>query len=116
MLEVPDVGGDTMWASLQDAYDRLSEPVRAMCDQLIAIHHDPWFAADVEAQGRLRVGRRTAREAPSRLHPVVRTHPENGRNGLFVNPQFTQMILGLSPSTRRLRSSTCSTGTASSPS
>ena len=51
MLEAPEVGGDTMWASLQDAYDGLAEPVRAMCDQLIAIHHDPWFAADVAERG-----------------------------------------------------------------
>ena len=33
MLEAPDVGGDTMWASLQDAYDGLAPPVRAMCDE-----------------------------------------------------------------------------------
>src|SRR5262249_8741204 len=51
MVEAPAVGGDTMWASLQDAYDGLAEPVRAMCDRLLAIHFDPWFAADVDARG-----------------------------------------------------------------
>jgi alpha-ketoglutarate-dependent sulfate ester dioxygenase len=97
MLEVPDVGGDTMWASLQDAYDRLSEPVRAMCDQLIAIHHDPWFAAEVEAKGGYEWHGEWHEKLLPAIHPVVRTHPENGRNGLFVNPHFTQMIFGLSP-------------------
>jgi alpha-ketoglutarate-dependent taurine dioxygenase len=96
MLACPDVGGDTTWASLQDAYDRLAEPVRAMCDTLIAIHFDPWFAADVEAMGGYEwQGVRHDKLLPA-LHPVVRTHPENGRNGLFVNQQFTQSILGLS--------------------
>jgi taurine dioxygenase len=96
MVTAPEVGGDTMWASLQDAYDRLAEPVRAMCDTLIAIHFDPWFAADVDAQGGYEwQGEWREKLLPS-LHPVVRTHPENGRNGLFVNGQFTQAILGLS--------------------
>jgi alpha-ketoglutarate-dependent sulfate ester dioxygenase len=96
MLEAPEVGGDTTWASLQDAYDRLAEPVRAMCDTLIAIHFDPWFAADVEARGGYEwQGVHYDKLLPA-LHPVVRTHPENGRNGLFVNQQFTQTILGLS--------------------
>jgi taurine dioxygenase len=67
MLEAPEVGGDTMWASLEDAYDALAPVVRTMCDKLVPA-----------------------------LHPVVRTHPENGRNGLFVNGQFTQALLGLS--------------------
>jgi alpha-ketoglutarate-dependent taurine dioxygenase len=96
MLECPEVGGDTTWASLQDAYDRLAEPIRSLCDSLIAIHFDPWFAADVEARGGYEwEGKRYDKLLPA-LHPVVRTHPENGRNGLFVNPQFTQSILGLS--------------------
>ena len=96
MVDCPEVGGDTTWASLQDAYDRLSEPVRTMCDSLIAIHFDPWFAADVQARGGYEwEGERYETLLPA-LHPVVRTHPENGRNGLFVNPQFTQSILGLS--------------------
>jgi taurine dioxygenase len=96
MVTAPEVGGDTTWASLQDAYDRLSEPVRALCDTLVAIHFDPWFAADVDARGGYEwQGVHHEKLLPA-LHPVVRTHPENGRNGLFVNPQFTQTILGLS--------------------
>jgi alpha-ketoglutarate-dependent taurine dioxygenase len=96
MLECPEVGGDTSWSSLQDAYDRLAEPVRTMCDSLIAIHFDPWFAADVDARGGYEWHGEFHEKLLPALHPVVRTHPENGRNGLFVNPQFTQSIFGLS--------------------
>ena len=69
---------------------------RDLCDRLIAIHHDPWFAADVDAKGGYRWDGEWREKLLPALHPVVRTHPENGRNGLFVNPQFTQMILGFS--------------------
>ena len=96
MLEVPEVGGDTMWASLQDAYDGLAPPVRAMCDQLIAIHHDPWFAADVAERGGYEWDGTWRDKLLPALHPVVRTRPETGRNGLFVNRQFTRSLLGLS--------------------
>ncbi len=96
MLEAPDVGGDTMWASLQDAYDGLASPVRAMCDELIAIHHDPWFAADVAERGGYEWDGTWRDKLLPSLHPVVRTHPETGRNGLFVNRQFTRSLLGLS--------------------
>ncbi len=96
MLAAPEVGGDTMWSSLQDAYDRLSDPVRGMCDQLIAVHFDPWFAAEVDARGGYEWHGEWHDKLLPALHPVVRTHPENGRRGLFVNPQFTQTILGLS--------------------
>jgi alpha-ketoglutarate-dependent taurine dioxygenase len=96
MMEAPEVGGDTTWSSLQDAYDRLAEPVRAMCDQLIAIHFDPWFAAEADTRGGYEWHGEWHDKLLPALHPVVRIHPETGRKGLFVNPQFTQSILGLS--------------------
>ena len=96
MREAPEVGGDTMWVSLQAAYDGLSEPLRRMCDELVAWHHDPWFAADVEAQGGYEWdGVHHDRLYPA-AHPVVRTHPETGRKGLFVNSQFTSFVEGMS--------------------
>jgi taurine dioxygenase len=96
MLTCPDTGGDTEWASLQDAYDGLADPVRTLCDQLTAVHFDPWFAADVAARGGYEWNGEHFDKLLPALHPVVRTHPENGRRGLFVNPQFTQTVLGLS--------------------
>lgn len=95
MREVPDSGGDTSWINMQAAYDGLSEKMRAFCDELIAWHHDPFFAADVEAKGGYEWdGRHHDRLLPT-SHPVVREHPETGRKGLFVNPQFTRFLEGL---------------------
>lgn len=102
MAECPDVGGDTVWASLQDAYDGLSDPVKALCDQLIAVHYDPWFAAQVDTDGGFDWDGVHHDKLVPAIHPVIRTHPENGRKGLFVNGHFTQMILGLSELESRL--------------
>ena len=115
MPDCPEVGGDTMWASLQDAYDRLSEPVRTMCDTLIAIHFDPWFAADVDARGRLRVARRALREAPPRPPPGG-PHPSRERSQRPVreppvHPDHPRAV----EARERRPSSTCSTATVSQP-
>ena len=94
---MPEVGGDTLWANMQAAYDALADPVRDLCDRLMAIHWDPFFAADVEAAGGcMWYGRRVERLRPV-LQPVVRIHPESGRRGLFVNRNFTTQLLDLSP-------------------
>lgn len=80
MVECPDHGGDTMWASTYAAYDHLSTPVRELCDGLTALH-------DAQPHGR---PDRTA------IHPVVRVHPDTGRRALFVNEHFTRRIVELS--------------------
>jgi alpha-ketoglutarate-dependent taurine dioxygenase len=46
---VPESGGDTMWANLQAAYDALAEPLKGLCDQLIAYHYSESYAADAAA-------------------------------------------------------------------
>jgi taurine dioxygenase len=95
-IEVPAVGGDTLWINLQAAYDALPAELQRMCEQLTAIHYDPFFAADIEAAGGCTWdGKRIERLRPV-LHPVVRVHPETGRKGLFVNENFTSSILGFS--------------------
>jgi alpha-ketoglutarate-dependent taurine dioxygenase len=93
---LPEVGGDTLWVSLQAAYDALSAPIRELCDGLTAIHYDPFFAADVEAAGGCRWDGHQIDKLRPVLHPVVRVHPETGRKGLFVNENFTSSLLGLS--------------------
>ena len=93
-VEVPDLGGDTLWADAGAAYDGLPADVRAHIDGLRAVHD--WRTSfglamppeDVE---------RLSSEFPPIEHPVVRVHPETGRRTLFVNPIFTQHVVGLDP-------------------
>ena len=95
-VEVPEVGGDTLWADMAAAYDALSPSLRGFLDGLTATH-TPNKAGDYFAQRDTTQGdkaAKTAQAAPMR-HPVVRVHPETGRPSLFVNPLFTLKIDGL---------------------
>jgi alpha-ketoglutarate-dependent taurine dioxygenase len=90
-IQVPPEGGDTCFANLQLAYEALPEATRERIDGLKAIHS--W------AQSRLNSGSRPATEAENRLappvaHPLVRTHPETGRRGLYLG-NHTSHIEGL---------------------
>ena len=94
----PGGGGDTLWSSLYAAYDALSPAVRNMIEDLTAIHdYYMSFGASVLAgEGGIQQLARDIIELPPVEHPVVRTHPETGRKGLFVNRTFTKEIKGLS--------------------
>ncbi len=93
-IEVPEVGGDTLWADMGAAYDGLSDALKEQLDGLVAEHdwlYSFGLGMDPETRDELR------KDFPAVHHPVVRTHPETGRKTLFVNRGFTQKILGLSP-------------------
>ena len=94
-LEIPPVGGDTIWADMTGAYESLSAPLRAFLDTLTATH-SPTKAGEYFA-GRDATGGRAARQSAmtATRHPVVRMHPETGERSLFVNPLFTDKIDGL---------------------
>ncbi|SEP53004.1 TauD/TfdA dioxygenase family protein [Amycolatopsis saalfeldensis] len=92
LVEVPPVGGDTMWADMGAAYDNLPADVRERVDGLTAVHDfipgfDRFTDPDLLARWQERF--------PPVEHPVVRTHPETGRRTLFVNQSFTTHIVGL---------------------
>ena len=80
MIECPDVGGDTMWASTYAAYEALSTPLQELCAGLTALH-------DAAPHGQPEV---------NAIHPVVRIHPQTGRRALFVNQHFTRRLVELS--------------------
>lgn len=96
-IDVPESGGDTLFASMYAAYDALSERMKQYLDGLVAVH-------DVVAYG-LRSGlfeTEDTRQAILRMpvpseHPLVCTHPETGRKMLFVNQAWTTKIRGLDP-------------------
>ena len=91
-LEVPAVGGDTLWADMGAAYDCLDDATKERIDGLTAVH-DWW---DTFGRGMAPEQRDALRpQFPPVAHPVVRTHPETGRKTLFVNAAFTQHIVDM---------------------
>ncbi len=93
---VPEVGGDTLFANMEAAYDGLSEALKERLDGMIAIHDNQNFLNAMRKRGASEedIAARAKQFPPSR-HPVVRTHPISGRKSLYVNRAFTRSIEGL---------------------
>jgi len=95
--EIPDVGGDTLFADMGQAYDDLSETLKEQLDGLTAIHDAVGFRQRMREKGASEDEVNAMRERyPAQEHPVVRTHPNTGRKTLYVNRAFTQSIVGMS--------------------
>lgn len=81
-VECPPVGGDTMWANMALAYEKLPEDVKQKIAGLRARHSiEASFGAAMPADKRLALHA----QFPDAEHPVVRTHPETGEKILYVN-------------------------------
>ena len=96
--QLPESGGDTIWANMQAAYEALSQPMRDFLIGLDAIHD---FARGFPTRGIVAKAAgadkhaKALEEHPPVIHPVIRTHPETGANSLFVNYGFTSRIKGI---------------------
>ena len=81
-VECPPVGGDTMWANMVLAYEKLPETIKQQIEGLRARHSiEASFGAAMPIEKRLAL----KAAYPDAEHPVVRTHPETGEKVLFVN-------------------------------
>ncbi len=97
-IEVPPYGGDTLFADQQAAFDALSPGLKETLAGLKAVHSASreYGVHGISAQTRKSMDSAVAADAPEYEHPVVRTHPETGRKGLYVNPAFTLRFAGWS--------------------
>lgn len=98
--QMPPVGGDTLWASAYEAYDRLSPAYQRFLEGLTATHVGQHFV-DL-AKRNEKIVMRENRGSPENIgqdltavHPIVRTNPVTGWKGLFVNREFTKQVNGL---------------------
>ncbi len=85
-IEVPSVGGNTLFASMYAAYEALSPAMQARLEGLEALN--------AYVLGDTRRGTLTP-DARRHVHPVVRVHPATGRKALYINRLMTQYIVGM---------------------
>ena len=79
---LPDLGGDTIWASMYHAYDALSDKMKAQLEGLTATHDGRIAFGRFNPDGKYNVS----------VHPVVPRHPVTGKKLIYVNRGFTSHI------------------------
>lgn len=97
---LPPTGGDTLWASGYEIYDRLSPAMQVFLEGLTATHDAKFFLEEAERLGN--PVRKGIRGSPlnqgaslQAVHPVIRTNPVTGWKSVFVNKGFTRRINGV---------------------
>ena len=95
--EVPEVGGDTLFANMHLAYEALSDQMKRLCEGLTAVHD----IARVFARRLNQPAEELREKYPPARHPVIRTHPESGKRVVYVNTAFTSHVEGMSASESR---------------
>ena len=96
--EIPENGGDTMFANLYLAYETLSDPMKAMLDGRKAVNSSQKGDAAAGRQKSVDENPKDASDVQTEsTHPALRTHPETGRQALYVNRGHTVCFEGATP-------------------
>lgn len=93
--EVPAAGGDTEFASMYAAYDALSDGMKKFLRGLRAVNSSAMADVSKTREDRIAEAGHDTEEEYEAVHPVVRTHPETGRQSLYVNVAHTARFEGL---------------------
>lgn len=96
---IPEAGGDTAFRSTAAAYDALSDKMKALIDDLEAIH-DYGHLYEMGWRNGIPLSEQMGDALMKGLlhsHPLVRTHPVTGRKWLTVNKTYTRFVQGLPP-------------------
>ena len=91
----PKVGGDTLWADMEAAYEGLDDATKEEIEGLTAMHDwKPFRQAMYAKPGTEELVKELKAKYPPSEHPIVRTHPVSGRKAIYVNNPFTTNITG----------------------
>ena len=100
-VTIPPYGGNTVWANTAAAYDALPGPLKAMVDDLWAVHTNSYDYAQRDEEHEQPDANYTRDDFVSQLfetvHPVVRVHPETGERSLVLG-NFVKNFVGLNSS------------------
>jgi len=102
-IELPVVGGDTLWASMHSVYEGLSDGLKSELAELEVVHDMGAFRNGAyESGGNVGIVEAMG-QAGMAVHPVIARHPVSGRPYLNVSESFTRWIIGMSaPESARL--------------
>ncbi|MGI9604019.1 MAG: TauD/TfdA dioxygenase family protein [Acidimicrobiales bacterium] len=90
-VEVPSEGGATYWSNLYQAYDELSDELKATIADVKGIGFNPYAAGG--GQSIAGPNQHTVdHEVPDFPHPIARTHPDTGRTALYMS-MFMQRLI-----------------------
>lgn len=93
-VEVPGEGGDTLIADCCAAYNALSDERKAQLDGL-KLHHSYKHFMETREHGAMKLSPEIERENPDVVHPLVRTHPADGRKALWPSTGTVTEIVGM---------------------
>ena len=95
-VNVPKIGGDTIWANMSAAYDSLTDGWKEDLEGLEAIHDMGTFRNDFYNEGGINSVNSALKNVGSAVHKVVEIHPISGKKYLNVNQAFTRNIVNIS--------------------
>jgi taurine dioxygenase len=98
----PSRGGDTEFCNMYQVYDALPDDVRRRAAGRTAINHpsklrNPRVLVSTARPDAKEYYAATESLVPDMHHPVIRTHPETGKQAVYVSPRFSLAIDGLEP-------------------
>jgi taurine dioxygenase len=92
-VNLPSSGGDTQYVNMHDAFDDLPADTKQRINGLKAVHV---YLSKYSPRPLGKISEESRRNLPQPgIHPLVCTHPENGRKALFLNPVRMQSIVGM---------------------
>ena len=93
-VEVPPEGSDTLVADCCGAYQALPVERRKQLEGL-ALHHSYKFFMENREHGRMKISKELEDATPDVIHPLIRTHPQDGRKALWPSTGTVKEVVGM---------------------